>query len=567
MTLYSVREAIPDSAGKALEAHPDLLKKLLYYRGIDTAEKAEAFLNPSYDNHVHDPFLLKGMDKAVERIIRAVKDNERILIYSDYDADGIPAAVLMSDFFTKIGFANYEVYIPHRHTEGFGLHLEAIDTFKDRVNLLITFDCGITDVAEVEHANSHGIDVIISDHHLPGEKLPPAYAIVDPKQPGCEYPYKMLCGAGVGYKIVQGILAKDRFGVKDGAEKWLLDMAGLATLSDMVPLDGENRVFAHYGLKVLRKSPRPGLQKLLRILKIDQRTLNEDDLGFMVTPRLNAASRMGIPMDAFTLLSSRDPATAGAMAEHLDSINAERKGMVAVLVKEVKKLVHEREDRLAKVIVLGNPNWRPALLGLAANTLVEEFARPVFLWGRESGDGIKGSCRSDGSVDLVQLMQRIPHMFTEFGGHSASGGFAVHPDKVHLLEEEILKAFEEVKREKAHDGPLMADALLSFDDVNPETYGFVEKLAPFGVGNAKPLFMFKDVVPADVRMFGKAKDHLELSFATSTGEKVRAIGFFMSAEDFDVPVKRGAPMTLLANLEKSYFGGRAELRLRIVDIV
>jgi single-stranded-DNA-specific exonuclease len=333
MKRYAVREQTND----------DLVSHLLFSRGITTKEAAEAFLNPNYDRHTHDPFLLKDIDKAVSRILKAIRENEKTVIYSDYDTDGIPGGVVLHDFFKKAGFTNFINYIPHRHDEGFGLNSDAVEQFiKDEVKLLITIDCGIADVVPVTLARDGGIDVIITDHHLPNGKVPPAFAIINPKQDGCAYPEKMLCGSGVVFKLIQAILAKDRLGIKDGYEKWLLDMVGIATLSDMVPLTGENRVFAYYGLTVLRKSPRLGLVRLLRELAVDQRYLTEDDIGFTIGPRINAASRMGVPMDAFRLLATTDPVEAAEFAKHLNKINDERKGTVAALVKEIKKIIKER---------------------------------------------------------------------------------------------------------------------------------------------------------------------------------------------------------------------------------
>ncbi|MDQ3076557.1 MAG: DHH family phosphoesterase, partial [bacterium] len=229
MDKYTVREALSSEIDKKLEAYPELLRALLFYRNIDTPEKAHEFLNPNYETGVHDPFLMKDMDKAVDRILRAIVKKEKILIYSDYDADGIPAAVVMHDFFKSIGYENFNIYIPHRHDEGYGLHIEAVDTFKEQgVNLLITLDCGIVDHEQVKHAMDLGIDVIVTDHHVPSDTLPEAYAVVNSKRNDCEYPYDMLCGSGVAFKLVQGILQRNRFNLKEGAEKWLLDMVGLA---------------------------------------------------------------------------------------------------------------------------------------------------------------------------------------------------------------------------------------------------------------------------------------------------------------------------------------------------
>jgi single-stranded-DNA-specific exonuclease len=574
MKHYSFREALPAEAQDNLKAFQPLLSTLLYTRGINSEEAARRFLNPSYETDLHDPYLMKDMDKAIERICRAISNQERILIYSDYDADGIPAAVIMSDFFKLIGYANVEIYIPHRHNEGFGLHLEAVDSFKDRVKLLITLDCGIVDCEEVDRANEHGIDVIITDHHLPGKRIPAAYAVVDAKQETCRYPFDELCGSGVAFKLVQALIQKGEFKIAKGAEKWILDMVGLATLSDMVPLQGENRALAHYGLKVLRKTRRPGLRKLLRKLNINPMYLTEDDIGFMISPRINAASRMGIPLDAFKLLSTDDEVEAGALATHLDSINNERKGIVASLVKESRKIILERKEHYESqpVIVLGNPAWRPALLGLVANSLVEDHGKPVFLWGREEGKDIKGSCRSDGSIHLVKLMERVQPLFKEFGGHTMSGGFSVHSEKIHVLEDELVGAYAAIQAsadgetEKDNDEEAI-DARLTLDDINQKTYDVVNSLAPFGIGNPKPIFMFENIVVDGMKQFGKGSDHIELSFLNSQGRKVRAIGFFKQPEDFSYKPLLDRPINLIAHLEKSYFMNRPELRLRIVDIV
>ncbi|MDO8620455.1 MAG: single-stranded-DNA-specific exonuclease RecJ [bacterium] len=591
MQKYSVREAPSTEGEKELLAYSPLVRQLLYGRGITSGEEAEKFLNPHYENHCHDPFALKDMEKVVVRILTAVRDNEKITIFSDYDADGIPGAVVLHDFFKKLGYTNFVNYIPDRHTEGFGLSTSAVEQFgKDGTELLITIDCGITDVEEALRARELGIDVIITDHHLPAQSgLPPAFAILNPKQADCAYPEKMLCGSGVVFKLVQALCLRLRspleFGACDlgfpatifpvGQEKWLLDMVGIATLSDMVPLTGENRVLAHYGLKVLRKSPRVGLGQLLLGLRLNRKDITEDDVGFSISPRINAASRMGVPMDAFRLFATTDEVEAGALAKHLDKINDERKGKVASLVKEVRKTVEERGVR--KVVVAGNPNWRPALLGLVANSLAEDMQCPVFLWGRDlpagalaqAGGGLelKGSCRSGGSVDLSVLMHEARSVFSDFGGHKEAGGFSTTLEQVHLLEEELERAYEKVRTEQTLDSTVFADAVLSFDEVTLRTYQEVEKLAPFGVGNHKPIFLFENAKVRKMEQFGKEKQHLKLTFAKTDGVYVQAIKFYATIADFSAQLQEGSPITLLAHLEKSTFNNRTELRLRIVDIV
>jgi len=577
MKKYVVREKPSSTIRENLKAYHPLLQELLHARGITRHEDAELFIAPDFSRDTHNPYLLKDMDKAVERVLRALQQSERIGIFSDYDADGIPGAVVISDFFKKIGYENFEVYIPHRNDEGYGMSHDATDLFKKNgVTLMITIDCGIADVAEVEYANSLDLDVIVTDHHLPHEVLPPAYAIINPKQTGCEYPEKMLCGAGVMWKVVCAVLQheefKKRYSVPEGWEKWLLDMVGLATLSDMVPLRGENRVLASYGLLVLRKSPRPGLQKLCQILKMNQQHLTEEDIGFMITPRINAASRMGVPRDAFLMLGESDFVQAGLMAEHLNATNDERKGVVASMVKEIKKIIGEREDVLGDVIVLGNPKWKPSLLGLVANSFGDEHNRPVFLWGKGEDvcDGyavLKGSCRAGGDTHIVKLMEHAKDTFLDFGGHAGAGGFSVSFDKVHELESRLNTAFKELQNELNEPEPIVLDQEISINDIEWSLYTHIEKLAPFGIDNTKPLFLISDAVISSMKQFGKEKNHLELTFHKKNGKSVQAIGFFSDPSKYKVTLEAGQKINLVAHIEKSMFRNFPELRLRIVDII
>ena len=542
---YNVRRPLSELEREKLKHFSPLLAGLLFHRGLTDVTIADNFLKPDYERDTHDPFLLKDAENAAERIIKAIKSNsvggcdgEKIAIYSDYDADGIPGAAMFHDFFSRIGFKNFIIYIPHRHNEGFGVNEDAVQELASQgVKLMITLDCGITDVGPITHAKTLGIDVIITDHHEPPAELPPAFAIIDHKQITCAYPDKNLCGSGVGYKLIQAILKKDRLGLPEGHEKWLLDLVGIATLSDMVSLTGENRVFAHYGLTVLRKSVRKGLQTLLTKLRISQKNLTEDDIAFMITPRINAASRMGVPRDAFDLLTADNDDSANLAADHLDHINNERKGIVASLVKEVNKTVRTRHGELVpSVIVLGNPEWRPSLLGLAANSCAEEFDRPVFLWGRDGDNVIKGSCRSEGRTSVVELMRAVPQtVFMQYGGHKHSGGFAVSNDEVHFLEQRLVEAMD--KMAKTADGDVqdgvagdgeMVDAELTLNDVNWNLHNEINKLAPFGIGNPKPVFLFKNIKPLSVRRFGKGSEHVEMTF----GRNISAIAFFGAEKEW-----------------------------------
>jgi single-stranded-DNA-specific exonuclease len=557
-----------------MQKYGELLRGLLSKRGITDEAAAEIFLNPDYERDFHDPFLMRDMERACVRIFEAVEAKEKILIYADYDCDGIPGAVILQDLFKLIGYKNYEVYIPQRNSEGYGLNLEAIEQFaKSGVKLLITVDLGITAVAEVAQAEVDGIDVIITDHHLPKESLPRAYAILNPKVD--DYPEKMLCGAGVAFKLAQGFIKKygEYFSISKGSEKWMLDMAGLATLSDMVPLTGENRAIAYFGMKVFRKSRRPGLQKLLAQMKIDQRHISEDDIGFMVTPRLNAASRMDDPMRAFELLSTEDEAEAGILAKHLTKINDERKSIVTGIMREVnKKLEQDNRGNAAAVIVIGNPEWRIGILGLVAGKIMDEYQKPVFVWGKDENDCIKGSCRSEGSVSVVELMAATAPYFLEYGGHELAGGFTVHSDKIHFLEEGLCESFHKVKRDSSvNSGQEKYDIKSALDTVNLKNWREIEKMSPFGLANEKPQFLFESVKIENLKKFGKngSGEHLEIIFSNDQGgrkNRVVAISFFSNTESFQKPLAEGLNVNLLATFDLSRFRGREELRLRIEDI-
>ena len=452
-----------------LVSTPELLDTLLRNRGITTEEDRGRFLTPSYEEDLHDPYLYNDMEKAIERIVAAISNKEHIIIYGDYDCDGIPGSVTFHDFFKKIGYDRAQVYIPHRHNEGYGLNMRAINTFVDAgVTLLITVDSGIADVAEVTHASERGIDVIITDHHLPQETLPPAFAILNAKRADNTYPDPWLCGAGVAFKVVQALVLRDEFDIPKGWEKWLLDVVGIATIADMVPLTGENRALAHFGLRVLRQTRRPGILQLLRKIRLPAHSLKEDNVGFDIGPRINVASRLDIPLNGFKLLATRNSVEAGTLVSHLESLNNKRKRLVRKAIAQAEELEIGDEP----VVVVGSDEWPVGIVGLIAGRLVERFERPVFVWGvGESNDEVRGSCRSDGRVNLVALMEAAePGTFTQFGGHEAAGGFALKRDDIGKLVDRLTAAYERTPLLEMSDTPSVhIDGELSIDDVTEET--------------------------------------------------------------------------------------------------
>jgi single-stranded-DNA-specific exonuclease len=565
MSKIRVKSDIPEDVKSELSHLPSIVSKLLFYRGIKDKEGAELFLNPEYKTH--DPFLMKDMEKTTKRIVRAVKDNEKIFIFSDYDADGIPGAVVLSDFFKKINFQNFDVYIPNRDAEGFGMNNEAISQMVSKgAKLVITIDCGSGDFEEVDLANSLGCDVVITDHHVVGDVLPKAHAILNPKQKNCLYPEKMLCGAGVAFKLVEGLIKTGIWDINEGWEKWLLDMVGIATLSDMVPLLGENRIFAKYGLAVLKKTRRPGLNALLNLCRIKKYSLNEEDITFSITPRINAASRMGEPMDAFLLLSTENETDAIKIASKLDSLNKKRKVIVAGMLKEMRGIIKERNLDKENVIAFGNPNWKPSLLGLVAGNIADEFGKPVFIWGRDGNGTYKGSCRGKGNVGVLQIMNLTKGFFSEFGGHDMAGGFSIPEENIYTFSEKLSEAFSNldlINEEQIRE----ADLSLFVEEVNGLMFETIKKLAPFGLGNPKPVFVVKGGKTEAVKAFGKEKNHLELVFSKSENKKLSAIAFFKKIDSWGEVLEVGQSIDLLATLEESAFKNIPELRLRIVDII
>lgn len=566
---YKTFPTLPDTVRTELDSYSPLMQQLLYNRGITKGDTADLFLNPDYETMQHDPFLLTDMERAVARTLKAIESNEHIVIYSDYDCDGIPGGVLLHDFFTEIGYQNFENFIPHRHHDGYGLSPESIPKLKaNGASLIITVDCGITDHEAVEAARGLGVDVIVTDHHEPGDTLPDAYAVINPKRDDA-YPFSGICGTAVAYKLVLAILKKGReegrIALNEGKEKWWLDLVGLATVADMVPLTDENRVYAHFGLRVLRKSRRPGLQHLLQKAGASQKFLTEDDIGFTIAPRINAASRMDDPEDAFHMLSTRDEEDAGQYVAHLEKLNNERRGVVASMTKEAKKKLSVMKD-IPKVIVLGNPLWRPSLVGLVANTLAETHKRPAFLWGRDGKGVIKGSCRSDGTISVVKLMEKAKDALLTFGGHHASGGFSVHDDHIHTLPEILSELFESLHDEirDGNEEPLI-DAHLTLERLDESLLRDLVALSPFGLGNHKPLFAI-EVIPDEVEIFGKAQNHTKIRIKTSHS-RYEAIAFFKLPQDFTIQPESLKPITLLAHIERSFFMGRLQTRLRIVDIL
>lgn len=565
---YDIPKLLDDKAREELygsELDP-LVAQLFYNRDITDKKDIDAFFDFDWSG-IHNPFLYKDMEKGVERILKAISNNEKILIYSDYDTDGIPGGALMYTFFTKIGYENFSNYIPNRNKDGYSLNIPACEKFiTDSVDVLITVDCGITDNTEVDLLMKGGVDVIITDHHLPEGDVPNAYAVIDHKQNDCTYPDENLCGCGVAWKLVCALLERGKeqgvagfAEVAEGWEKTLLDLVAISTICDMVPLVGENRLLVHFGKIMLGLSARPGLHTIFKKSRLNATHLQTDDIAFMIGPRINAASRLDDPMIAFAALAYHDERAIAAATE-LEKLNNRRKYMTAKIMKEVWGKLEDRED--SPVIVIGNPEWPLGILGLIAGKIADREKRPTFVWSRV-GDHIKGSCRSGTDISVFSLMQHTRDSFDGFGGHAASGGFETDGEKIHFLQDELGKNIdkaERINRDKIH-----IDAQLAIDRVEPATHKLVHTLEPFGMNNPKPLFIFHHVV-SKVRVFGKTANHLELGFTNSVGRNVKAIAFFRQ-DLINKNIESGHTIRFVGTLEKEVYKQNEYISLRLHDIL
>lgn len=518
-------------------------------------------LNPDWNSQTLDPLSIKDMEKSIERIYLAIKHNEKIVIYSDYDCDGIPGGVVLYDFFKKIKYNNFMNYIPHRHNEGYGIHIKALDDFiRNGYTLMITVDLGITNLEEVQYAEEGGLNVIVTDHHLPIEKegkqvLPKSFAVINTKRSDCEYANKLLCGCATAWKLAYAFLVKygKEFEVEPDQAKWWLDMVGVSTIADMVPLTGENRILAKYGLDVLNKTKRHGLRKIFNNGKEKIGSIDETSVSFTIAPRLNSAGRMADPKIAFEALAySIEPAIEAATT--LETLNSKRKDDVKIANESLNF-----EDFTDKnVIVTGNKEWTPGILGLIAQKIVDNTGKTVFVWGAgEDLNLMKGSVRSgSGSnrMNVVQAMSNCSHLLSHYGGHEEAGGFSINKDFIADFELALNKNFSLNTSEDVKDLVVIP---LDPKEINLDLLNVITRYKPFGVGNPAPLFAVKD--DFNIRKFGSAGQHLEVTFLANP--KVKAIKWNID-ESFLKKIKKDS--YIIGNISQDKYKGG--LQLMIIDI-
>ncbi|AUC91826.1 MULTISPECIES: single-stranded-DNA-specific exonuclease RecJ [Streptococcus] len=523
--------------------------KLLYERGIHSAEELHTFLQPSLED-LHDPYLLHDMDKAVERIRRAIEDYEQILIYGDYDADGMTSASILKETLEEMG-AEVQVYLPNRFTDGYGPNQSVYKYFIEQqgISLIVTVDNGVAGHEAIAYAQEMGVDVVVTDHHSMQETLPNAYAIVHPEHPDGNYPFKHLAGCGVAFKLACALL--------ETVHADLLDLVAIGTIADMVSLTDENRVMVKYGLSLLKQTERAGLQELIKIAGIDIDSIDEETVGFQLAPRLNALGRLDDPNPAIELLTGFDDEEAHQIALMIDSKNIERKDVVQAIYDEAKTML--RRDR--PVQVLAKEGWNPGVLGIVAGRLLEELQQPVIVLSIEDGKA-KGSARSVEAVDIFKALKDHQDLFIAFGGHAGAAGMTLEVDKLEELALTLTDYIIENKLDLSSKSSLVLDEELDLEELTLDTLKSFEKLAPYGMDNKKPVFYIRDFQVESARTMGQNNAHLKLRITKgAAGFDVVAFGKGNLALEFS----QAKGLELAVTLSVNQWNGNTSLQLMLVD--
>lgn len=561
---------------------PRTVASLLYNRSITNQASMDEFLAPDYSRDVHDPFLFRDMKKTVLRLFEAIEKGEQITIHGDYDADGVSASVILTDTLRALGATHLNVYLPHRETDGYGLNLKTIEFLsKNNTKLIITCDCGISNKNEVDLANECGIDVIITDHHSIPELLPNAFAIIHPKLQGETYPFKDLAGGGVAFKLAQAMLhthkeTHERLAdgqAHDGFEKWLLDMVAIASVADMVPLLGESRTLTKFGLIVLNKTRRIGMQKLLleaRLLDDDgtmKKEIDAQTIGFRIAPRINAAGRLDHANTAYQLMVTKDGTEAVDLAWQLDQSNNERRRLTDEYVKEAIEQV-EREQKNSPVLFVYKPHWTTGVVGLIAGQIKNKYGKPAIAMGLKQ-DEISGSGRSIKGFNMIETLHEMPHCFSKYGGHPMACGFTLaSPDMLKVCQNELIERFNKKTNGIDITPTLDIDAEIELEHVTWELYDLLDKFEPFGQANPQPLYLARGLTVIRTEPVGKEGKHLRILLKHKTNSVRKTIGWSLCEGDtnWGKELKSGDMIDMVFEIGVNEWNGSRDLQMTIVDL-
>ena len=532
---------------------------LLLQRGIETYEDAEKFFAPEL-SHLHDPFLMKDMDRAVKRIIKAIETGENILVYGDYDVDGTTSVAMMTEYLLEFT-PNVATYIPDRYTEGYGVSYAGIQFADDNdISLIIALDCGIKAVDKVAHAKELGIDFIICDHHLPGEIIPEAVAVLDPKRADCPYPFKELCGCGVGFKLIQAL--NRTFDLDDNKLIPFLDLVATAIGADIVPIIGENRVLAHFGLRVINSSPRVGFRAILESVKKKKLTVN--DVVFIIAPRINAAGRMKHGNHAVALLREKNLTKAKILANEIETYNRERREADKQITEEALMQIRENQEEVRHTTVVYHESWHKGVLGIVASRLTETYYRPTLVFTR-SDEYLSASARSVMGFNIYQALEDCAEHIVQFGGHQYAAGLTILKKNFQAFKDAFEKTVSETIDKRLLSPEVEIDMEIDFEDITPKFYRIIKRFAPFGPGNKMPVFLTKNIIDTGAgRCVGEDGKHLRLVMKQKDSSTLTGIGFGLGEKE-DISCN-GKPFKAVYCLDENEWQGQVMLQLRIKDI-
>jgi len=511
-----------------------LFEQILTARGLMTRAARQAFLQPDYMAVKHDPFLLPDMKKAVARLKQARQQGEKIVIYGDYDIDGLSATALLLDAFGKFGFENVDAFIPNRFVEGYGMTMGAVDKVRDMgADLIVTVDTGSLCHAEIAYAASLGIDTVVTDHHNVAETPPPSVAAVNPKFPGHTYPFRDLCGAGVAFKLVQA-LQTELDGLPDGYEKWLLDLVALGTVCDIVTLADENRANVYWGLEVLKKQQRPGLKALMAVAGIEPEQVNARHLGFGLGPRMNAAGRLETAQHALDMLVARDGLAAFEASEKLEELNVKRRIIQDAIFEEACVQAEQLADD--RVLVVSSDGWNHGVIGIVASKLVEKYKKPVFIIG-ERGEEATGSARSFGDFSAADAVRAADDIIIKGGGHGAAAGVTLATERIGDFRRRVNEFYDSLQltNQERHLLPRADVEIDDFSEIDEELVANLAKMEPFGNGNPEPVLKIARSSVLSVRRMGADGQHVKLTLRDKNGTALQMLAFNAPEEFFREP--------------------------------
>ena len=565
--VWQIRESDPALAehlASALDIHP-LVARVLTQREVSTEEEGRRFLSPALSD-LHEPGLMKGMDAAVDRLVRAVKAGEQLCIYGDYDVDGVTSVSLLSLFLREVGLAP-DYFIPSRLREGYGLNPESVGQIAEKgTSLLITVDCGISDLDEIQQARDAGMDVIVIDHHQVPERLPPAVAILDPHQPGCRFPAKDLAAVGVTFNLVMALrarlreLGRFRHGEEPNLKEYL-DLVALGTVADIVPLLGENRIITHFGLSELTAGRRPGVAALKEMAGMLSRQVAVGQVAFRLAPRINAVGRLGEASGAVELLTTNSYSQALQLARELEKANSERQTIEQRILKQAQEEAQKAVDRGDNALVLASEKWHPGVIGIVASKLVDRYARPVVMIALEGEQG-RGSARGIEQVHLYQTLQKCSDDLLGFGGHRAAAGLSIARDRVDGFRAAFLSQVEEAVAREPAERMILVDGEVQPSGFDHQLIEQLGVLAPHGLGNPEPLFIARNLTVKSSRTVGREPPyHLKMAFADG-GQTWDAIGFGMGDRASDVIDY----MDLVYTPEFNTWEGKVSIQLKLRDL-